>query len=95
MIRIPATCMSKGMVYLIECRKCRKQYIGSTKNAMHIRLNGHIYDVKNKKTQKSAVAKHFNQHGHSKEDLTIMVIRKTIFTSEEDGKDSGLTNSGI
>ena len=42
---------------------------------MHIRLNGHRYDIRHKKVQKP-VAKHFNQRGHSMEDLTIMVIEK-------------------
>ena len=72
-----ATCKSRGVIYLIECTKCRinniiKQYVGSTKNALHIRLNGHRYDIR--KTQKSAVAKHFNEPGHTMEHLTIMVI---------------------
>ena len=71
----PATCKTKGVVYLIECRKCRKQYVGSTKNALHIRLNGHRYDIKRKKMEKP-VAKHFNRRGHSMKDVAIMVIKK-------------------
>ena len=64
-----------GTIYKIQCRKCPKQYVGSTKNALHIRLNGHRYDIKNKKIQKP-VAKHFNRRGHSMEDLSTMVIEK-------------------
>ena len=71
-----ANCKSRGVVYLIECKKCHKQYVGSTKNALHIRLNSHRSDIKNKKTQKSALAKHFNLRGHSMNDLMIMVIEK-------------------
>ena len=74
-VHTSVTCKTKGVVYLIECRKCPKQYVGSTKNALHIRLNGHKYDIKHKKTQKP-VAKHFNRRGHSMEHLTIMVIEK-------------------
>ena len=73
-MRTSATCKTKGSVYLIQCRKCRKQYVGMTKNALHIRLNGHRCDIR--KTQKSEVAKHFNLRGHSMDDLTIMVIEK-------------------
>ena len=71
-----ATCKTKGVVYLIECRKCQKQYVDSTKNALHIYLNGHRHDIKQKKSQKFAVAKHFNRRWPSMEDLTIMVIEK-------------------
>ena len=75
-VRTPATCKSKRVVYLIECKIHQKQYVGSTKNALHIRLNGHRYDIRKMKTQKSAVAKHFNQPGHTRDHLTIMVIEK-------------------
>ena len=74
-VHTSATCKTKGVVYLIECRKCPKQYVGSTTNALHIRLNGHRYDIRRKKIQKP-VAKHFNGRGHSMEDLTIMVIEE-------------------
>ena len=74
-VRTSANCKSRGVVYLIECKKCPEQYVGSTKNALHIRLNGHRYDIGNMKIQKP-VAEHFNRRGHSMEDLTIMVIEK-------------------
>ena len=73
-VHTSVTCKTKDVVYLIECRKCPKQYVGSTKNALNIRLNGHRCDIKHK-TQKP-MAKHFNQRGHSMEHLTIMVIEK-------------------
>ena len=70
-----ATCKTKNLVYLIECRKCRKQYVGETENALHIRLNGHRSDIRTNKTEKP-VAEHFNLPGHYMENLTIMVIEK-------------------
>ena len=63
----------------------RESDVGSTKNALHIRLNGRVnghrydikkYDIGKKKTQKSVVAKHFNRRGHSMDDLTVMVIQR-------------------
>ena len=69
------TCKTKNLVYLIECRKCRKQYVGETENALHIRLNGHRSDIRTNKTEKP-VAEHFNLPGHYMENLTIMVIDK-------------------
>ena len=74
-VHTTATCKTKNLVYLIECRKCNKQYVGETENALHIRLNGHRSDVKTKKMEKP-VAAHFNLPGHSMEDLTIMVFEK-------------------
>ena len=69
---ISVTCKTKGVVYLIECSKCGIQYVGMTKNALQKRFTSHRCDIKNKK--KTSVAKHFNLPGHSKEDLTIMII---------------------
>ena len=74
-VHTTATCKTKNLVYLIECRKCNKQYVGETENALHIRLNDHRSDVKTKKMEKP-VAAHFNLPGHSMEELTIMVIEK-------------------
>ena len=74
-VHTSVTCKTKGVVYLIECRKCPKQYVGSTNNSVHIRLNSHRYDIRRKKILKP-VAKHFNRCRHSMEDLTIMVIEK-------------------
>ena len=70
---ISATCKTKSVVYLIECSKCGIQYVGRTKNALQKRFTSHRSDIKHNRTWKP-VAAHFNQDGHSKEDLTIMVI---------------------
>ena len=67
------TCKTKNVVYLIECKVCRKQYVGMTTRALHKRFNEHMSDIRNKRTQKS-VAEHFNLPEHSMEDLTIMII---------------------
>ena len=45
--------------------------VRKTKNALQNRFTSHRSDIKNKK--KTSVAKHFNQDGHSMEDLTIMI----------------------
>ena len=71
-VHTSVTCKTKGVVYLIECRKCPKQYVSLTKNALNIRLNGHRDDIKHKKTQKP-VSECFNL---PEKDLTIMIIEK-------------------
>ena len=40
-----ATCKTRNVIYLIECKCCRLQYVGETKNPLHIRLNGHRNDI--------------------------------------------------
>ena len=45
----------------------KKQYVGETENALHIRMNGHRSDIKHRRLEKP-VAK-----GHSLEDLSIFV----------------------
>ena len=69
---IPVNCKTKGVVYLIECSKRGKQYVGMTKNPLQKRFTSHRSDIKNKK--ETSVAEHFNLPGHSMEDLTIMII---------------------
>ena len=75
--RVTTNCRTKNIVYLIECRKCRKQYIGETDNPLHLRMNSHRSDYYRKLSDKP-VAKHFNTIGYSFEDLTIMVIEQIM-----------------
>ena len=32
-------CKSKNLIYLVDCKKCGKQYIGDTKRHLHQRTN--------------------------------------------------------
>ena len=41
-----ANCQSKGLIYLIEC-KCKKIYIGETRNQFNIRINLHRNQTEN------------------------------------------------
>ena len=65
-----------NIVYVIECTKCNKQYVGETQNALHIRMNYHRSDsIKHQHLEKT-VATRFNSEGHSLEDLSIFVIEQ-------------------
>ena len=35
------TCRSIGLIYILECVSCKKFYIGSTQNALNLRINLH------------------------------------------------------
>ena len=72
-VRATATCKTSNVVYLIECRKCCKQYVGETQNRLHIRLNRHRSDIMQRRIEKP-VASHFTSPGHSLDDLKILVL---------------------
>ena len=73
--QVTANCKTSNIVYLIECRKCNKQYVGETENPLHLRMNGHRSDYYRKLSDKP-VAEHFNTIGHTFDDLTVMVIEE-------------------
>lgn len=50
-------CNSKGVVYLLECLNCHKQYVGLTSRCLKIRE--HIYSIE-KATPNSPLGKHFS-----------------------------------
>ena len=72
-VRATATCKTRNVICLIECRKCRKQYVGETQNPLHIHLNGLRNDITHTRTEKP-VAGHFNSPGHSLDNLRIPVL---------------------
>ena len=74
-VKATANCKSRNVVYVIECKRCKKQYVGETENALHIRMNGHRSDIKHQRLEKP-VAKHFNSKDHSLEDVSIFVIEQ-------------------
>ena len=74
-MKATANCKTVNAVYVIECTRCNKQYVGETENVLHIRINGHQSDIKNRRLEKP-VARHFNSEGHSLEDLCIFVIEQ-------------------
>jgi len=65
-------CNSTNVRYLINCLKCKKQYVGETKRALKQRINNHRSDIKlNKNT---AVSIHFNDISHNLRHLTVIPI---------------------
>ena len=56
------------------CRRCGLQYVGETSQPLHMRVNGHRYDITHQRTEESPVAEHFNSGAHEESDMTVMVI---------------------
>ena len=67
------TCKTSNVVYCITCTKCRKQYIGETKQEIHQRQTGHLSDIKKKITGLPYV-RHFLECGV--EHYTITGVEK-------------------
>ena len=69
------TCKTKTLIYLIQCKKCGLQYVSETEKALHMRKNGHRFDIMTC-TIDRPVAAHFCQPDHSLENLQVMGIEK-------------------
>ena len=51
---------------------CNKQYVGETKTTLRLRFNNHLSTIR--RNTDTPVATHFNQTGHSINDITITGI---------------------
>ena len=69
-------CNSTNVIYLINCKKCGKQYVGETSRKLKDRVNNHRSDIKHKKN--TAIALHFNNIQHSYKDFSILPIENII-----------------
>jgi len=74
-------CNSKNVVYLVNCKTCNMQYVGSTSTAFRLRLNN--YKSHYKKYINSGTApqaffhEHFSRSGHNgSEDWSFVLIDK-------------------
>lgn len=74
-IRHPFTCNSKNIIYLITCSKCKKQYIGNTRNSLRERINHHRSSIFTK--DQRYVSTHFNFNDHNINNLTVQIIDTT------------------
>ena len=74
-------CNSKNIIYVIECQKCKKKYVGETRNPLKTRLLRHISDIR--KERDTAVAIHFNFECISDYDLADMKIYPIEFIHDQ------------
>ena len=57
------SCNSNNLVYCISCTRCKKQYVGQTKNSLKQRFQGHFYQIAHD-VEKTEVSRHFKGNGH-------------------------------
>ena len=85
--RVMANCNTSNIMYLIEFRKCRKQYVGETEKPLYLRINGHTcrsdYD---RQLSDKPVAEHFNTIGHSFDGMTVIVIEQLLVANSIRGR---------
>ena len=71
-IRKSFTCSSSNIIYLITCRKCKKQYIGKTTKALRERINHHRSTIMTNQNRYLSI--HFNFPDHNINHLSVQVI---------------------
>ncbi|MCP4394501.1 MAG: GIY-YIG nuclease family protein [Alphaproteobacteria bacterium] len=74
-----ASCVTKKVVYLLSCKKCNMQYVGETIQRLRERFSQHKNAVLKKKN--NLLYRHFNQAGHSVDDMQICIL-ETITESD-------------
>ena len=54
------SCDAIGVIYLIQCGNCSKQYIGETSRKICDRIKEHLADIRSGDRKRSNLANHFN-----------------------------------
>ena len=55
----------QGAVYKVSCKDCDKFYIGETGRKLHVRINEHKRDARNKTGNMSGLSQHIVQYNHT------------------------------
>ena len=76
------TCETNNIIYMIECQKCKKRYIGESERPLKERISEHKGYIRNNHTDK-ATGKHFNEKGHNLEDMMVCIIEKVKTSNEQ------------
>lgn len=50
-------------VYLIQCRRCQRQYVGETGKTLLTRLTQHRYNISTGRKADTHLVQHFREHG--------------------------------
>ena len=66
------TCKSYNVIYVITCKRCKKQYVGKTETTLNLRVNNHRSFINTKKPD--PLAKHFYTNNHTFTDFQITAI---------------------
>ena len=68
-------CETRNIVYIIECQKCKINYVGESKRSLKERLADHRSYV-NREMINTATGAHFLKPGHNLSHLQISIVEK-------------------
>ena len=74
-LRQNVDCRSTWVIYLVTCKRCEKQGVGSTEYFKD-RVSNYKSTITNRKPGSCAIDHHFLQADHSWNDFSIMIIAK-------------------
>lgn len=58
------SCDTTGIIYVLHCKTCNKQYVGETKRSLKLRMRNHRSEFNNTVTQyRSPLYRHADSHG--------------------------------
>ena len=75
-IKSPIDCQTEGVLYVISCKKCKKQYLGQSKRSAEKRMVDHLNTVRNNNSTNTPVGVHFRSEQHSHADLTMIPVQR-------------------
>ena len=68
-----ANCETDNVVYLIQCQKCKINYIGETERPLKERIAEHKGYIRTNKVNQP-IGEHFSKPGHALHDLKVTVL---------------------
>ena len=74
-------CSDTFLIYTIQCKKCKLEYVGKTTQSISSRIYQHYMDTLNKVNSKP-VPKHYNSRNHSVRDMPRIPFEK-LFSKDE------------
>ena len=71
------TCELSNVIYIINCNKCGRQYVGETKRPIRNRMYEHYNSVQKFQSEKSTpVCRHFTQNNHSVRNMEFSIFHR-------------------
>ena len=72
-IKPGGTCKTTGVIYAVNCKKCKQIYIGHTGKCMAERWSKHKYDIVNRPDQ-NELSKHCHRNHDIEKDIEIFIL---------------------
>jgi hypothetical protein len=69
------TCATTGVIYLVNCLRCKKQYVGQTGRKFHDRMMEHLNSIFHKT---HTIGVHYSSPLHNHNDFSVLVIEKVL-----------------